>query len=180
MTADSSAVEEPAVEDRDALLVEHAERFASTQFPLRRFPRFSQIEQYVAAVLLTRWWSETFPDAPLEVVVLRRSRTATFSAATITGRTPTPSATGAGGDGLGVIWLVDGRGWGLETVLHEMAHLAAGIGAGHGVAFRSALGHLWRHEAGIEAWAALQAGLSSYGPPGGAPHDESPRPQPHP
>ncbi|MEZ5238058.1 MAG: hypothetical protein R2716_03595 [Microthrixaceae bacterium] len=68
---------------------------------------------------------------------------------------------GGRADPSGIIWLVDGRGWGLETVLHEMAHLAAGAEAGHGDAFVDSLCGLWRHEAGVEPWAALSAAFSS-------------------
>ena len=134
-------------DDPRAEAVYAAERHAVASVPLRRFGRFADIEAYVEQVVLSAWWSETFASAPLEVEVLRRSRSATFSAAATTG------------DEVGLLALVDGHGWGLETVLHELAHVAAGSAAGHGPRFTRALELLWRHEAGVEAWAALRAAL---------------------
>jgi hypothetical protein len=69
------------------------------------------------------------------------------------------------------VWIVDRTGWNLATVLHELAHLAAPRGAGHGPAFRSALLALWRREAGVVAAADLLAELRTAGfaadlPPG--------------
>ncbi len=135
--------------------VEAAEALALEAVPLRRFTRFALIERYVDDLVTSGWWSEQFPDAPLEVDLRRRSRSATYSAATIC-KPDAPGNNNTGPDGVGIIWIVDGRGWGLETLLHELAHLAAGPGTGHGGVFRSSLGELWRHEAGFEAWAALQ------------------------
>ena len=166
-----------------AELVQAAEESAIAASPLRRFRRFSQIEDYLETLVGGAWWSLQFPDAPLEVMLQRRSRGATFSAAACsdTGR----RVDGREVDRAGIIWLVDGHGWGLETVLHELAHLAADPGAGHGPDFRDALGELWRHEAGIEAWAALQHGLSNTGlnacdHPTAEPHGGYPPRQPHP
>ncbi|MEZ5347809.1 MAG: hypothetical protein R2714_01240 [Microthrixaceae bacterium] len=127
--------------------VYEAEAEALRIVPIRRFSRFAQIETYVQTLVLGQWWSEQFPTAPLEVHLERRSSGATYSAAHL------PS------HDVGVIHLVDGSGWGLETVLHELAHVAAGVGDGHGARFRAALLDLWRREAGIEAWAALRAAL---------------------
>jgi hypothetical protein len=166
-----------------AELVEVAEEYAIGVFPLRRFRRFTHIEIYLETLVTCPWWSLRFPDAPLEVLLQRRSAGATFSAAACsdTGR----RVDGREVDQAGLIWLVDGHGWGLETVLHELAHLAAGPVSGHGPEFREALGELWRHEAGIEAWVALQqgysaAGLSACGHPAAEQRGGYPRPQPHP
>lgn len=166
-----------------AELVEAAEEYAIGAFPLRRFRRFTHIENYLETVVTGPWWSLRFPDAPLEVHLQRRSRGATFSAAACSGKGQ--RVDGREVDRPGLIWLVDGHGWGLETVLHELAHLAAGPGAGHGQEFRDALGELWRHEAGIEAWAALQHGFSTAGlnvcdHPAAERRGGCPRPQPHP
>lgn len=160
-----------------------AEEHARAVFPLRRFRRFSEIEDYIEALVSRPWWSTRFGDAPLEILVQRRSRAATFSAAGL-------ADTGLVIDGCqvdppGLIWLVDGHGWGLDTVLHELAHLAAGPTAGHGPGFRDALCALWRHEAGIVAWAALRAGFAAGGVnafdhPTGEQRGGFPRPQPHP
>ncbi len=146
--------EVPADADPQAAAVYAAEERAVDVASLRRFNTFAEIEAYIERVTISLWWSERFPDAPIEVVVQRRSRTATFSAAATTD------------DHVGIIALVDGVGWGLETVLHELAHLAAGRIAAHGAAFRHALADLWRHEAGVEAWAALDSILASDPSPG--------------
>lgn len=166
-----------------AEVVEAAEEYAIGVVPLRRFRRFTHIEIYLETLVTGSWWSLRFPDAPLEVLLQRRSRGATFSAAACSGRGR--RIDGREVDRPGLIWLVDGAGWGLETVLHELAHLAAGPRVGHGPEFRDALGDLWRHEAGIEAWAALQhgcstAGLSVCDHPTAEQRDGYPRPQPHP
>lgn len=167
----------------DAELVQAAEASAIAAFPLRRFRRFSQIEDYLETLVSGAWWSLRFPDAPLEILLQRRSRGATFSAAACAGTGH--RVDGREVDRAGIIWLVDGHGWGLETVLHELAHLAAEPGAGHGPEFRDSLGELWRHEAGIDAWAALQHGFSAAGlsvcdHPDAEPRGGYPRPQPHP
>ncbi len=133
----------------DADVVACAERRACYEVPLRRFARFTEIEQYLDRLLSSAWWGDTFPGAPLEVVPERRSHNATFSAAACRP------------DGTGVVWIVDGHGWGLETVLHELAHLAVGTGAAHGSYFVEALGELWRHEAGVFAWAALESAFTT-------------------
>ncbi|MGI9578077.1 MAG: hypothetical protein ACR2OH_07770 [Microthrixaceae bacterium] len=129
-----------ACEDRSAQLAS-----------LRRFATFASLESYVQRTVLSGWWSAEFPDAPLDVEVTRRSRNATCSlAATDT-------------DGVGLIAIVDGTGWGLETVLHELAHLASGPASAHDSRFTTTLMALWRHEAGVEAWAALGAELDRHG-----------------
>lgn len=134
--------------DTEAAGVYAAEDAVLSSVALRRFRRFTDIEEYVASLTLSPWWDQRFGAAPLDVRLQRRSHTATMSCATV-----------AGGH-VGVIALVDGSGWGLETVLHELAHVAVGIRAGHGPVFRAALADLWRHEAGVVAWAALDAELA--------------------
>lgn len=39
----------------------------------RRFRRFAELERFVTEVVLGPWWEQEFPDAPIEVTVLRRS-----------------------------------------------------------------------------------------------------------
>jgi len=137
--------------DHEAAAVYAAEDAALAGWPLRRFRRFAEIPRFVETVTTSSWWDESFPGAPVEVAVQRRSRTATYSAAAETS------------DEVGVLALVDGRGWGLDTILHELAHLAAGRRAAHGPRFRTALLILWRREAGIEGWAALRAAFADAG-----------------
>jgi len=134
----------------DAAAIYAAEDHAAATVPLRRFGRFADIEAHVVRLTTSSWWDDRFPGAPVEVEVHRRSHSATVSCSTIDP------------DRVGLIALVDGRGWGLETVLHELAHVAAGIGAGHGDRFRRALLDLWRHDAGVQAWAALESALAEH------------------
>jgi putative metallohydrolase (TIGR04338 family) len=109
---------------------------------LRRFRRFAEVGAYVEALVGSEWWDETFPNAPVEVDLHRRSSHATASLAALDGH-------------VGVVALVDGHGWTLDVVLHELAHLAVGPARGHSERFRRALVELWRHEAGVEAAATL-------------------------
>lgn len=123
----------------------------------RRFTRFAYIERYVADVVLGPWWEATFPDAPIEVTVLRRSRGATFSATHVT-----PDGQEA------AVWVRDGS-WDAVTVVHELAHVASGnrrdrTGA-HGEQFATALLQLWRELLGVHAYGALRSGLEIHGVP---------------
>jgi len=126
----------------------------------RKFTRFAQVESYVESVLVSPWWEQQFPDAPLEVQLFRRSRSATFSAAAV--------------DRLGdeaAIWIRDGS-WDAVTVVHELAHVASAqptynpdpTGA-HGQAFTTALLLLWRELLGLHAYGALQSGFDDQGVP---------------
>ncbi len=122
----------------------------------RRFTRFVQLEAHVHDIVLGPWWERTFPDAPLEVDVLRRSRSATFSAAHVT-----PDA------GAAVVWIRDGS-WDLVTVVHELAHVAtpAGDPSGpHGRDFATTLLQCWRELIGVQAYGALRSALDDHGVP---------------
>jgi putative metallohydrolase (TIGR04338 family) len=123
----------------------------------RRFTRFAHLEAHVVDVTTGGWWAATFPDAPVEVDVLRRSRTATFSAAHVTA-----DATA------GVVWVRDGS-WDLVTVVHELAHVAAGPAADtsgpHGCRFATALLVCWRELLGFDAYGALRSALDRNGVP---------------
>ena len=141
-----------------------AEDTAARKAGLRRFRTFSELEEVLQRVVQGDWWAAQFPNAPLEVEVSRRSRNATFSAAATDSQ------------GVGLIAIVDGSGWGMETILHELAHLAAGPDAGHGSRFAEALLALWRHEAGIEAWACLRTELDAAGTGADVPSADGPRP----
>lgn len=131
----------------------------------RRFRRFAEVEAYVRAVLDDPWWEQRFPHAPVHVDVLRRSRSATFSAAHVDPR---------GWDA--VVWIRDGS-WDAVTVVHELAHVAVGGGgpgratapappsAAHGPAFVEALADLWRRHLGVHAYGALLGALVDHGVP---------------
>lgn len=135
----------------------------------RRFRRFAALEEYVEVVMTGPWWERSFPDAPIEVDVMRRSRSATFSAAHVS----------ADGDAAAV-WIRDGS-WDAVTVVHELAHVASaphsrtasGSGGGcavdptgpHGREFATALLQLWRALLGAHAYGALRSGLDDHGVP---------------
>jgi putative metallohydrolase (TIGR04338 family) len=123
----------------------------------RRFRRFVELESWVLDVVLGSAWEEMFPAAPLEVVVMRRSRGATFSAARIE-----PSGEAA------AIWIRDGS-WDAVTVVHELAHVASGTHPDptgpHGQRFATALLRLWRELLGVHAYGALRSCLDSQGAP---------------
>ncbi|MFZ4519980.1 MAG: hypothetical protein ACOYOP_16435 [Microthrixaceae bacterium] len=127
----------------------------------RRFRRFAEVEAFVADALADPWWAATFPAAPVEVDVLRRSRGATFSAAHVT-----PDGTAA------AVWIRDGS-WDAATVVHELAHVAVGRGRAlapappepHGPEFVAALLALWRRHLGAHAYGALRSALEDHGVP---------------
>lgn len=123
----------------------------------RRFRRFVHLESWVVEVTTGPWWASAFPDAPVEVDVLRRSRSATFSAAHVTSDRAN-----------GVMWIRDGS-WDATTVVHELAHVAAGLTPDptgpHGPRFASCLLTCWRELLGFEAYGALRSALDSRGVP---------------
>ena len=123
----------------------------------RRFARFAELEAWVEQVVLDPSWEAMFPDAPLEVAVLRRSRSATFSAAHVT-----PAGDAA------AIWIRDGS-WDAATVVHELAHVASGSSPDptgpHGRRFATALLRLWRELLGVHAYGALRSALDDQGVP---------------
>jgi putative metallohydrolase (TIGR04338 family) len=129
----------------------------------RRFRRFSELEQYVQSVVLGPWWEHSFPEAPIEVTVLRRSSGATFSAAHVT-----PDGAEA------VVWVRAGS-WDAVTVVHELAHVAVGRASGqpvgqpvggsapHGAEFAGALLVCWRELLGVQAYGALRSAFDTNG-----------------
>jgi putative metallohydrolase (TIGR04338 family) len=121
----------------------------------RRFRRFAELEQWVATVVLGPWWESTFPAAPLDVTVLRRSSGATFSAARVEGDEA-------------ALWIRDGS-WDVVTVVHELTHVAVGPDHGtdgpHGVRFATTLLVCWRELIGVQAYGALRSTLDRNGVP---------------
>lgn len=129
----------------------------------RRFNRFAHVERWVQQVVLGEWWGATFPNAPLEVEITRRSRGATYSATRVLD------------DQVAVLWLRDGS-WQAVTIVHELAHVAAwdrvsaaastGVGHGtspgaepHGIEFTTVLLACWRELLGFHAYGALRSGF---------------------
>jgi putative metallohydrolase (TIGR04338 family) len=144
-----------AAADPDASSVYAAETAATANAALRRYRRFRDLVAHVDAITTSTWWDATFPDAPIDVTVARRSHTATYSFAQQSSWDREHAA----------IAIVDGRHWDAGVVLHELAHIAAGHDAGHGPVFRSALIALWRREAGIHAAVELVDQLRAAGFP---------------
>ena len=137
---------ETAGGDARAGAVYAAEDAVSAAFPPRRYRTFAELRTHVEAIVCSDWWADTFPGAPIEVHVERRSRTATFSAA-------------CRRDGAGILWFVDGEHWMATAVCHELGHVASG--SGHDAPFRNALVELWRRECGFPAATELCAQLNS-------------------
>lgn len=126
----------------------------------RRFIRFAEIQAFVDSAVAEPFWEDTFPDAPVAVEVMRRSSGSRFSAAHVAD------------DGWdGVIWIRDGS-WDAVTVVHELAHVAAGSWRepgrwasepGHGPRFVDALCRLWSRHLGMHAYGALRISLADHG-----------------
>ena len=72
-----------------------------------RLRRWADVEAFLESVLTLPDYLDAFPDAPLDVELLRRSRNATASLAV------------AGPDSI----LIRDGSWNALTVLHELAHL---------------------------------------------------------
>jgi putative metallohydrolase (TIGR04338 family) len=136
--------------DPEALTIYALEDAAARTSGLRRYTTFAELVEHVERIVCSDWWDTTFPAAPIEVTVQRRSRTATFSAA---GRDDVNES--------GTLWVVDSHGWNAETVLHELAHIAAPSGSMHGPSWRAALLELWRREAGFHAWVELRTAFAT-------------------
>lgn len=123
----------------------------------RIFRRFEEVQRFVEEVTTGAWWESCFPDAPIEVTVLRRSRGATFSAAHVTDDAQAAA-----------IWVRDGS-WNAVTVVHELAHVAlagrCGSDGAHGSEFATALLICWRELLGMQAYGALRSALDVNGIP---------------
>lgn len=117
-----------------------------------RFPRFVEVQAFVDGVLCDDRWRDELGSRwgvtpPLEVVLLRRSRSATFSAA----EHDRP-----------VIHLRDGS-WDRLTILHELAHLAARDPEHHGALFCGVELDLVRWFIGFQAYGALRTRFDELG-----------------
>ena len=139
-----------ASDDPDRERVYAAEAAALTDGG-RPFTRFTAVVDYVESVVLEPWWEMTFPDAPIEVEVGRRSRGATFSCAMVS---PERDA--------GILLIRDGS-WDAATIVHELAHFATmearPFEPPHGPRFVDALTVLWRRHLGVHAYGALCSAL---------------------
>ena len=105
-----------------------------------RLARWADVETFVERVVSDRAWVERGPWIPLEVRVVRRSRSARYAAATI---------------GTDAIHIPDGQ-WRPLVVLHELAHLAAPGEEPHGPRFAGIELALVRSVLGFEVYGALR------------------------
>ncbi|HKY15902.1 MAG TPA: hypothetical protein VJM33_13340 [Microthrixaceae bacterium] len=122
-----------------------------------RFARWREVVGWVDAVTSDPRWIDAFPDAPIEVHVERRSRSARSSVADVASAT---------------IHIRDGS-WDAPTVLHELAHLATGepptedpplAGSGaHGPQFAGIELELVRRFLGFHAYGALRNEFERFG-----------------
>jgi putative metallohydrolase (TIGR04338 family) len=119
-----------------------------------RFARWREVVAFVDGVTTHPRWTDTFPEAPIEVAVERRSRSARYSAADVE---------------RDAIHVRDGS-WDAATVLHELAHLAAGdTQPPHDERFVGVMLELVRSFLGFDAYGALRTELDRRGVPWLAP-----------
>ncbi|HTO00880.1 MAG TPA: hypothetical protein VL068_09425 [Microthrixaceae bacterium] len=139
---------DPADPYRDALYAAEDEALPDGG---RRFTRFASIEKFVGEVISDPFWEMTFPDAPVEVEIRRRSRGATFSAAHVAE------------DGQAAVLFIRDGSWTMAVVVHELAHVASFTAnrtdGSHGPEFAAALLKLWRKYLGMHAYGALRSAL---------------------
>lgn len=118
----------------------------------RSFRRFAEVEAYLAEVLRDPWWIDELGERwavapPLDVTLVRRSRSARSSAAEV---------------GRPVIHLRDGH-WTAAVLLHELAHLVARDPEPHGPIFCGVLCDLVSRHMGFPAAVELRAALVAAG-----------------
>ncbi|HPB44707.1 MAG: hypothetical protein M9952_01340 [Microthrixaceae bacterium] len=140
----------PDADDPQQFLVYHAEDSVIDQIG-PRLRRWREVESFVESVLISPGYLDAFPDAPLDVALERRSRSARSSLAV------------AGGD---IILIRDGS-WNALTVLHELAHLVVATtvpqSEPHGPAFVSTELELVRLRCGFDQYGSLRAAFQSAG-----------------
>ena len=109
--------------------------------------RWSEVESFVERVVADRAWSERGPWIPLEVHVVRRSRSARYAAATV---------------GTDTVHIPDGQ-WRPLVVLHELSHLAAPGDEPHGPRFAGVELALVRAVLGFDVYGQLRAAFDDVG-----------------
>lgn len=113
----------------------------------RRLRRWTEVEAYLESVLADPAYLELFPDAPLDIVLDRRSRSARASVAVPEHLT---------------ILIRDGS-WNVLTLLHELAHLVSPAADAHGPDFVATELALVRRFCGFDAFVALRASFEAHG-----------------
>ena len=112
-----------------------------------RFTRWTQVEAFVERVIADSHYLDLFPNAPLEISLQRRSRSATYSAAV-------PAH--------GVILIRDGS-WNAVTILHELAHLVCTTSEAHGPRFVATELSLVRRNCSFDDYLALRESFAAHG-----------------
>lgn len=112
-----------------------------------RLRRWRDVERFVESVLGDPVYLERFPDAPLDITLQRRSRSATASLAVPAHR---------------VVAIRDGS-WNALTVLHELAHLIDHGAQPHGPQFAAVELELVRRWCGFDAYVALRTAFAGHG-----------------
>lgn len=108
--------------------------------------RWRDVEAFLDRVVTSDAYGDRFPDAPLDVVLDRRSRGARASLALPHHDT---------------ILIRDGS-WSALVVLHELAHLVTHTADAHGPRFTATLVQLVRDHCGLEAAVALRASFDAH------------------
>jgi len=112
-----------------------------------RLERWTAVEAFLESVLADPAYVELFPDAPLDITLQRRSRSATASLAV-------PARL--------VIAIRDGS-WNALTILHELAHLIDHGAQPHGPQFAAVELELVRRWCGFDAYVALRTAFAGHG-----------------
>jgi len=113
----------------------------------RRLRRWTEVQAFLEGVLTDPSYLDAFPDAPLDVHLDRRSRSATASVAVPAQRT---------------ILIRDGS-WNALTLLHELAHLVSPDPEPHGPDFTATELLLIRRFCGFDAYATLRSAFVDAG-----------------
>ncbi|NLA37676.1 MAG: hypothetical protein GX868_18585 [Actinobacteria bacterium] len=116
-----------------------------------RLRRWTEVQAFLESVLVLPGYLDEFPDAPLDVELQRRSRSATASLAV---------------SGADTIFIRDGS-WNALTVLHELAHLVVastgGTNEAHGATFAATELHLVRLRCGFDQYGILLTSFQRHG-----------------
>lgn len=113
----------------------------------RRLRRWAEVEAFLERIVTDPAYLDEFPDAPIEIGLHRRSRSARASVAV-----PDHDA----------VLIRDGS-WNALTVLHELAHLVSPDPEPHGVDFVATELALIRRFCGFDAYAELRAAFTRHG-----------------
>lgn len=120
----------------------------------QRWARLAQAQAYAEALVGREWFAACWPLFG-RVQVERRGSGARYSTAAALGEDNRQAPGPAGA----VVLLAPGH-LTQAVLLHELAHVLAGPGEGHGAGFLAVQLELVRNEMGVEAWVDYRAALS--------------------